>query len=200
MVAPGPLMKPADLALPDGAAEVGFLCDEMLAGLGRWLRAAGYDTAVVERGIDDRQVAERAAHEGRVLLTRDRRLAEQVAGTGAVLLLVGNDIYAWARELAERLALDWMFRPFSRCLCCNTPLELADAAQQGDLPAAIRGTQDVRYCTTCDKLFWEGSHVWRMQQRLREWKGRYAQDGAVCADTVTVGMDLSDFDLEQQAD
>jgi uncharacterized protein with PIN domain len=24
----------------------GFLCDEMLRGLGRWLRAAGYDTVI----------------------------------------------------------------------------------------------------------------------------------------------------------
>lgn len=200
MATSGPHAKPADNALPSGPAQVAFLCDEMLAGLGRWLRAAGYDTVVVERGIDDRQVARRAVHEGRVLLTRDRRLAEQVAGTGAVLLLGGNDIYAWARELAERLALDWMFRPFSRCLCCNTPLELADAAQQGDLPPAVRGTQNVRYCTACDKLFWEGSHVRRMQQRLREWKGRYTQDGAVFADTVTVGVDLSVFGLDEQSD
>jgi hypothetical protein len=27
-----------------------FLCDEMLVGLGRWLRIAGYDTAIAERG------------------------------------------------------------------------------------------------------------------------------------------------------
>ncbi len=195
-----PLVKSVDNALPNGSEGVAFLCDEMLAGLGRWLRAAGYDTAIAERGIDDRQVAERAAYEGRVLLTRDRRLAEQVAGTGAVLLLGGNDIYAWARELAERLALDWMFRPFSRCLCCNTPLELADTAQQGDLPPAVRGAQEVRYCTTCNKLFWEGSHVRRMQQRLREWKGRYTQDSAVCADTITAGVDLSNFGLDEQSD
>jgi hypothetical protein len=28
-----------------------FLCDEMLHGLGRWLRAAGYDTVIAESGI-----------------------------------------------------------------------------------------------------------------------------------------------------
>jgi hypothetical protein len=28
-----------------------FLCDEMLRGLGRWLRAAGYDTVIAEVGF-----------------------------------------------------------------------------------------------------------------------------------------------------
>ena len=36
------------------ADELRFLCDEMLAGLGRWLRIAGYDTAIARRGRRDR--------------------------------------------------------------------------------------------------------------------------------------------------
>jgi H+/gluconate symporter-like permease len=33
-------------------AQVRFLCDEMLKGLGRWLRAAGYVTAIATGGLD----------------------------------------------------------------------------------------------------------------------------------------------------
>lgn len=175
---------------------VSFLCDEMLAGLGRWLRAAGYDTAVAERGSADERVAEQAAAEGRVLLTRDRGLAQRLTDSGGVVLLTGNDVYAWARELSDCMAVDWMLRPFSRCLCCNTPLELADTGQRGSLPPAVRGAQDVQYCRTCDKLFWDGSHVRRMQQRLREWKGRYTQDEGTAADTISAGVDLSGIDLD----
>jgi uncharacterized protein with PIN domain len=49
----------------------------MLHGLGRWLRAAGYDTVTAAGGLSDRALAARCAEEGRVLLTKDRRLAKQ---------------------------------------------------------------------------------------------------------------------------
>jgi uncharacterized protein len=42
----------------------------MLRGLGRWLRAAGYDTLIAERGLADRVLARRCAEEDRVLLTK----------------------------------------------------------------------------------------------------------------------------------
>ena len=57
-----------------------FLCDEMLRGLGRWLRAAGYDTVIAGGGIPDRALAARCAEEDRVLLTKDRQLAATVSG------------------------------------------------------------------------------------------------------------------------
>jgi hypothetical protein len=53
-----------------------FLCDEILAGLGRWLRIAGYDTAIAARGCRDCDLVEQAHAEQRILLTRDRRLVE----------------------------------------------------------------------------------------------------------------------------
>lgn len=196
MTASGTQPKPPDVAMPTVRAEPAFLCDDMLAGLCRWLRAAGYDTTVAERGSSDQQIAGQTLHEGRVLLTCDLRLAELVAADAAALLLCGHDIYAWARELSERLAVDWMFRPFSRCLCCNTLLEPADNGKRDDLPPAVRGEQNVRYCSQCDKLFWEGSHARHMQQRLREWKGRYTQAMGGNADKFATGVNLSDFDLD----
>ena len=33
-----------------------FLCDEMLAEVGRWLRIAGYDTEIVEKSIVDGEI------------------------------------------------------------------------------------------------------------------------------------------------
>ena len=63
-----------------------FLCDEMLHGLGRWLRAAGYDTVIVKGGIPDRELARRCAGEDRILLTKDRHLAATAAGIAPVVL------------------------------------------------------------------------------------------------------------------
>ena len=63
-----------------------FLCDEMLHGLGRWLRAAGYDTVIAKGGIPDRELARRCAGEDRILLTKDRHLAT-AAGIAPVVLV-----------------------------------------------------------------------------------------------------------------
>ena len=38
------------------------MCDEMLLRLGRWLRAAGYDTAIAEGGMEDPALIARVAN------------------------------------------------------------------------------------------------------------------------------------------
>ena len=53
-----------------------FICDAMLGGLARWLRAGGYD-AEFEYGIDDRALIERAAGSGRMILSSDGPLFER---------------------------------------------------------------------------------------------------------------------------
>jgi uncharacterized protein with PIN domain len=44
---------------------VRLYCDEMLTRLGRWLRAAGYDTAIAESGLADTGIIAQCAAEGR---------------------------------------------------------------------------------------------------------------------------------------
>jgi uncharacterized protein len=148
-----------------------FLCDEMLHGLGRWLRAAGYDTAIVAGGLPDRAIAERCAEEDRVLLTKDRHLAAKVASTARVVLLSGNGIDEAARALRIALDIDWQYAPFTRCIVDNRPLEAAPpdlATQVPERSQAAGGP--LRLCPECGRLYWPGSHVRGMQQRLAAWQ------------------------------
>ena len=152
---------------PTMADDVRFLCDEMLVGLGRWLRIAGYDTAIADRGRRDRDLVEQAHAENRVLLTRDRRLVEIRWANDRTIVLEGNGIDACARELARRHSLDWTLDPLSRCTLCNTRLELADCRLLDSLPLRIRGRgSPVNVCPRCGHLYWEGSHVPRIRTRL----------------------------------
>jgi len=144
-----------------------FLCDEMLHRLGRWLRAAGYDTAIAEAGTADRVLQQQAAGEGRWLLTRDRQMAEFRNGRNQVVLLLQNDLAGEVAELSRLFAIDWLVHPFSRCLECNTPLVPATEAQRACLPeGALSVSPEAWYCPHCDKLYWEGSHVRRMRHTL----------------------------------
>jgi uncharacterized protein with PIN domain len=155
------------------ADELRFLCDEMLVGLGRWLRIAGYDTAIAERGGRDRDLVEQAHAEGRILLTRDRRLVEIRHANDRTIVLEGKDLDACAKELYRRLSLDWTLDPLSRCTLCNTRLELADRRLLDTLPPRIPALGSrVHVCPQCGRLYWEGSHVHRMRRRLARFSGR----------------------------
>jgi uncharacterized protein with PIN domain len=146
-----------------------LLCDEMLAALARWLRAAGHDTALAEPGAPDAALVQRCREEGRVLVTRDRSLAGARAVVPAVLLMT-EDLDDQARALAERLDLDWLKAPFTRCMMDNAVLRPATAGEIAALPGQTRTLSGpFRACPVCGRLFWPGSHVRRMTERLERW-------------------------------
>lgn len=148
-------------------AEPRFLCDEMLQRLGRWLRAAGYDTAIATAGADDGELVRQAVAEERWLLTRDREMALLRKGGGRVVWLEQNALPEQIAAVTQRFAIDWLRRPFSRCLDCNTPIIPASPEQYAQLPeGALLISPQAWYCPRCDKLYWEGSHVRRMRHTL----------------------------------
>lgn len=144
-----------------------FLCDEMLFRLGRWLRAAGYDVIIAQQGESDRELFKQARTEHRLLISRDRKLAEYRDASGVVVILQKNDLKDSLQELSRLLSINWLLKPFSRCMVCNTLLVVASEAQYRDLPDDVREQADrAFYCPVCKQLFWEGSHVRRMRQTL----------------------------------
>ena len=144
-----------------------FLCDEMLRGLGRWLRAAGYDTEIAGDGAADRDLLRQAAAEERIVVSRDRHLLEHRAAAGRLILLAADGIEGSVRELSAFLPIDWSFLPFSRCLICNSPLVPATVFDRAALPVAMEALPEpLRRCTRCDRIYWEGGHVRRMRARL----------------------------------
>jgi uncharacterized protein with PIN domain len=148
-----------------------LLFDENLAGLARWVRAAGYDAALAAPGQGDAALLARCGAEGRVLVSRDRRLVMAAAGRVKAVLMVGDDFEAYARVLARALGLDWTFAPFTRCLIDNTPLGPADEVDLARIPAQSRALPGpFRKCSSCGRLYWPGSHVRRMLARLERWR------------------------------
>lgn len=148
-----------------------LLCDEMLQGLGRWLRAAGHDTAVVSGGLDDRRLIGLVHSQQRVLLTCDRALADRPELAQRVVVLGPDGLDAAARELRHRLGLDWLHAPFTRCLIDNAPLRPAAPADLANVPPPAReGPGPIMTCPACARVYWPGSHVRRMQARLERWQ------------------------------
>jgi predicted nuclease of predicted toxin-antitoxin system len=111
---------------------VRLLCDEMLRGLGRWLRAAGHDTLIARGGTSDLDLLAFARAEGRILLTCDRELARLAGGDPQVVALATEAPDPAAGELSARLGIDWLAAPFSRCLLDNAALRPADGRRPKD--------------------------------------------------------------------
>ncbi|MCK9382556.1 MAG: Mut7-C ubiquitin/RNAse domain-containing protein [Sulfuritalea sp.] len=145
-----------------------FVADAHLGGLARLLRMAGFDTLYDNR-YHDREIAEIAAQEGRIVLTRDRDLLK--------LRSITHGCYVHAiepaqqlREIMDRLDLARSARPFSLCLVCNAPLRVIDKATVLEqLPPSVREQQQrFTTCDVCHRVFWEGSHWRRMRAVLDE--------------------------------
>ena len=142
-----------------------FLCDEMLLRLARLLRAAGYDTYLAHDGQGDAELLEIARAENRVLVTRDKRLAAQAHPRAVVV--DGRGAYAEAETLAAVVPIDWTLAPFSRCIVDNAPLREAEPADLARMPDQARARPGpFRACPSCHRVYWPGSHVKRLGERL----------------------------------
>lgn len=147
-------------------------CDEMLLRVGKWLRAAGYDTAIAPRGAKDESVVQLAVDEDRVLLTCDKRMLPLLERAPVAWLMLPT---SRARDavpiLVETLGIDMRFSPWSRCLKCNVPLEDVDRVHvSADWIARAPEKKDLYRCPSCMHIFWEGSHVRRLDERLASLK------------------------------
>jgi uncharacterized protein with PIN domain len=145
-----------------------FLCDQMLMRLGRWLRAAGYDTEIAEPDASDRDILEKAKKEKRYLITRDKHFLEMGKEDPLIIWLRSNDVSSCIRELSEKLKINWQFDPFSRCLQCNEKLVNGLPEMAVGVPKDVleRGLP-LMFCQHCQKAFWPGSHTTRMLNQLK---------------------------------
>lgn len=140
----------------------------MLIKLGKWLRAAGYDTLFIEEDTDDLKMLSKAITESRILLTCDRFFAEMNKN---VVFISSSELEKSVQELNKKLKINWILHPFSRCLECNQILERVDKQEILEkLPMQVKENfSDFKVCKKCKKIYWEGSHAEDMLKTLKEW-------------------------------
>ena len=144
-----------------------MIADAMLGALARWLRVLGLDVAY-DPALDDPEIVERAVAEGRVILTRDRRLVERRLARNH-LLIRSEVVEEQVRQVLEELGI----RPdpgrlLGRCLRCNVltePIPAEDARAVVPLWVA-RTKNEYRACPVCGRIYWSGTHAERMKKRL----------------------------------
>jgi len=138
-----------------------FVLDVHLGTLARRLRLLGVDTAYANDRDDDALI-EQANAEGRVLLTKDRRLLcrRKLRSGGYVR---GARADAQLRDVLDRFAPP--LAPWTRCPACNGPLRTASLAEVAALlpPGTRRTYHEFARCADCGRAYWRGAHSSRLE-------------------------------------
>lgn len=141
-----------------------FASDSSLAFLARWLRFLGYDVATY-RGARLDELLEAAREDGRIALTLSTRHPRRFADV-PVMRVPRDQPDEAIREIVRAHAPS--SPPFGRCPECNHALERRHPMQaSGEVPGRVlRAAKSLRYCPSCGKWYWEGTHVARIRAAL----------------------------------
>ncbi len=151
-----------------------FLCDAMLGGLARWLRAAGYD-AEFACGVEDRQLIRKALATGATVLSSDAGLFERnvIKHKTVKALFVPRDLSKSQQLAYVAEAAGLRVHPEPRCMACGGELEdVPKESVRAEAPArAFSSCERFWRCTRCGKLLWKGTHWRRIRRTLAKAMG-----------------------------
>ena len=148
----------------------GFIADQNVGKLARWLRMLGFDTLFFE-GEDDRTLVAMALAEDRIILTRDTHIMQRrlvTSGRLRAVLLATDCPEEQICQVVQALHLKDSFRPFTLCLECNQPLEerTKETLRQRVPPYVFKTQQQYMECPRCRRIYWRGTHWQAMNKRL----------------------------------
>jgi uncharacterized protein with PIN domain len=143
-----------------------FILDVHLGSLARLMRLMGFNT-LYETEADDPILAQIAAKEQRILLTRDIGLLKhKIIDWG--YWLRSQHTEEQFKEVINRFSLNADFAPFTYCLACNG---LIKAVAKEDILHQIPSNSAQYFhqffqCQHCERIYWKGSHYERMLQTI----------------------------------
>jgi len=149
---------------PEQDTEYRFVVDHMLGSLARWLRMLGYDS-FYNRDAGDAELFEIAEKENRIILTRDKELAERGQGYFVPSTSLEDQLAAVGR----RYGLS--FRPDRiRCSVCNGELDGIEAAEVRELvpKKSLDNSTEFWRCGDCGKIYWNGTHWDKILERFQK--------------------------------
>ena len=149
-----------------------FILDVHLGKLARMLRLTGFDT-IYENNYYDHRIADWAAAEDRMVLTRDIGLLKNKKIRYGYWLRSQHPEEQF-KEITQRFGLKELFRPFTRCLKCNGFIELVSKERVVEhLPKdTLNVFAEFCQCENCGQVYWKGSHYEKMIQWIENVKSK----------------------------
>lgn len=144
-----------------------IICDHSLEDTVHWLRAAGYDVYLPVKRLSDQQLLELAIEDDRILIINKSNIKQIAASSNHVISISSSMIYEQLKEISSNLAIDWLYRPFSRCMVCNTELVKLNISQWIELPLKTQQQCVTSHgCPSCNRIYWAGDQINRMVGQL----------------------------------
>jgi uncharacterized protein with PIN domain len=147
--------------------ELRFVADKMLGRLVRWLRIIGQDVTYGPH-LTGNGLIRAARKEGRVILTRDRRLAKK-KDLPEHLLLDSDGFREQLKQVIQAYQLDPLSAILTRCAECNSLLEsMPKEKVKEKVPAYVFATQEkFSVCRSCQRIYWPATHPQKMLEELK---------------------------------
>ena len=151
-----------------------FLVDSMLGNIARKLLLLGYDSEYYSN-IDDLKLIEKAKHEKRTIISKDRDLIARAKKQGITSVYVTKeDKIEQFLEILEHISLefDTISGDTARCTKCNSPTSQIDKSKVADkIPEKVLEFNDKFWsCDNCKQIYWEGTHIKKLQEFLEKLK------------------------------
>jgi len=145
-----------------------FLCDRMLGTLAKWLRIYGFDTFYATDEMEDDELIEIAKNEDRLLITRDKELAQISRRENIKVIEIADiDIDNQLKQVLNDFKID-KNKILTRCLICNSLLDNIEKKKvKSKIPeGAFQLNEKFWICKKCDKIYWKGSHYENMLEKI----------------------------------
>jgi uncharacterized protein with PIN domain len=148
------------------STELKFAADRMLGRLAKWLRVIGQDV-IYGQHLSGYGLIRAARAEGRLILTRDRRLKQKQPPP---FLFIASDNYRdQLRQVMQACALKVGEGIFTRCIECNTALQpRSKGSVEGIVPLYVFSSQEkFCWCPKCRRIYWPATHHQKMLDELK---------------------------------
>ncbi len=143
-----------------------FIADAHLGKLTKYLRMLGFDT-LYRNDFGDEEIINISLKDHRIILTRDKRLLNSRRVTHGYYIRA-IDKHEQLTEVVYKFDLVSQFKPFTRCMTCNSFLISKTPYQVTDITSKdiVTRYKEFYYCENCNKVFWKGSHFKRMESQI----------------------------------
>ena len=147
-----------------------FLVDAMLGNIARKLQLLGYDSEY-RSDIDDLELIEKAKNEQKIIISKDRDLIARAKKQCIMSVYVTkeNEIEQFL-EILENIPLefDTISGNTARCTKCNSLTSIISKSKiSSKIPQKIlEFNEEFWKCDKCDQIYWEGTHIKKLQEFL----------------------------------
>jgi len=152
---------------PEPLRTTRFILDVHLGKLAKLLRMYGFDT-LYRNDYSDPEIIQIASNQKRIILTRDLGILKQNAVTHGYFVR-SQFPSKQLKEIIQRFDLSNKVNPLSRCIHCNGEIKKVnkeDIIQQLK-PRTQKYYHQFFQCSSCNKIYWEGSHFKQMMEKIK---------------------------------